>query len=237
MKLHFIKEFLFGIFFCFLFLSNITFGQQDSSVTIELSTPHGERIKSLNDCTSPDNKVYVIIRNNADSTIYFYETWNSYGYYNYTFEIQLRDSIYTIQRPKKLWYRNFPSTHRVEPGENLSHDFILIDSSCVEIFQREGIYKDGWTGFPSLSDSALIRVRYFCEEDKRHGYEGINNYLRYRSETNYQAFLEEDIQTTNMIYPPPGERDLQHEPSKSVIYPYELYSQWYPVYINATNSK
>src|SRR5882757_8849984 len=38
------------------------------------------------DCA--DNKVFVLIKNNTDSVVRFYEQWNSWGYYNFSFKVE-----------------------------------------------------------------------------------------------------------------------------------------------------
>lgn len=148
--------------FIWIFLSySHTYCQNiDSSVTIELSIPHGDQLKKLNDCSSFNNEVFIIIHNNTDSIVRFYENWNSYGYYNFTFEIKTEDTTYTISRPHKLWYRNFPSHHSVLPYESIVFPFDLIDTTCASSRLDHGIFEDGWIGFPNIIDTALIRVIY-----------------------------------------------------------------------------
>ncbi|MFT6246290.1 MAG: hypothetical protein ACJA0U_001782 [Salibacteraceae bacterium] len=68
----------------------------DSTVSLALSIPHGDQLKTLNDCSSFNNDAFIVINNNTDSTVRFYENWNSYGYYNFTFEIKTNDTIYTV---------------------------------------------------------------------------------------------------------------------------------------------
>ena len=132
----------------------------DSTVSLALSIPHGDQLKTLNDCSSFNNDVFIVINNNTDSTVRFYENWNSYGYYNFTFEIKTNDTIYTVSRPYKLWYRNFPSHHSVLPQESIVFQFDLIDSTCAANRSNRGIFEDGWIGLPNQTDTALIRVIY-----------------------------------------------------------------------------
>lgn len=147
-------------------LNLFSFGQTvDSTVSIELSIPHGDGLKTLNECSSFNNDVFVIIRNNTDSVVRLYENWNSFGYYNFTFEIKTKDSIYTIYRPHKLWYRNFPSHHSILPSESIVFQFDLIDSTCASSRTDHGIVEDGWIGFPQHTDLANIRVVYRLPEE------------------------------------------------------------------------
>ncbi len=76
----------------------ITFEEQknwevDRGVSIEISMPYGDSLRFLGVCWDK-NPIDVIIRNQSDSVIYFYEDWNSWGYYNIKFQIaQVRDLI------------------------------------------------------------------------------------------------------------------------------------------------
>lgn len=132
----------------------------EQNVSIELSIPHGDGLGRLNNCVDVENEVFIILTNNTDSTVSVYENWNSYGYYNFSFEIKLKDSIYVVTRPQKLWYRNFPSHHSILPNENIVFQFDLIDTSCARMRFYRGIQEDGWVGFPNHSDTAQIRVIY-----------------------------------------------------------------------------
>lgn len=120
----------------------MSFGQSsEKSVSIELSIPHTREFAYINECSDSKN-ISVIIHNNAD-TNYFYEDWNSYGYYTISFEIKQNDSIYKIVRPKKLWYRNFPSYYTLNPHESLVFNYAFIDTSCAAKLFNDRIFEDG----------------------------------------------------------------------------------------------
>ena len=143
-----------------MLLSLTSAGQNSNNkVSMELSIPHTSQLPWIKNCTSED-PVYVIIRNDTDSTHRFYEDWNSFGYYNIFFEIRYQDTIYEITRPEKLWYRNYRSYHILHPHESLVLPYALLDTICANSLSQRRIFTDGWLGFPSISDTAEIRAVY-----------------------------------------------------------------------------
>lgn len=134
--------------------SETNFLKSDSVVEIKLSFDDNE--SNLFNINST-NLIHVTVYNNSDSTIFFYENWNSYGYYNFTFEIETRDSIYTLKRPQKLWYRNFPSFHSIPPLDSVIFDFMLLDTEKP----KSTLNENGWIGFPNEEfELATIKVKY-----------------------------------------------------------------------------
>lgn len=144
-----------------------TSSDSKEGVSIELSLPHGHSLKYFGLCWDK-NPVDVIIRNNTNSMIHFYENWNSWGYYNLHFKIETHDSLYTISRTRKVWFRNFPSYHSINPDESLVFHYNLRDSSCVDYDINNEKIKgyDHWTGFPEKEyDFAKIQVIYEIPEE------------------------------------------------------------------------
>jgi hypothetical protein len=137
------------------------------SMEIELSVPHGDYAKTLF-VGSEDNPVSVIFRNNTDSVTRMYEDWNSWGYYNISFEITTKDSTYIVRKKQRGWWKNFPSYHRIDPGESLVFNFNL-DESTEDSGNKKriiGSSYQGWTGLPHKDyDSAKIKVLYELKED------------------------------------------------------------------------
>lgn len=181
---------------CFLVILNgqLTFGQNpNSKVSIELSIPHSGEIPWLN-TYSDKNNAYVIIRNNSDSAHYFYEDRYIYGYYNISFEINYKDSIYPVTRTPKLWWRNHPSYHIVKPKESLVFPHMVIDTSYANALRQEGIFENGWIGFPKVSDTVEIRVVYqLCAQEEVNDEENIGR-LNYRRD-GYLDYLDGDIES------------------------------------------
>jgi hypothetical protein len=138
------------------------------SVDIELSIPHTEGLPVLYP-NSEDSKISVIVYNRTDSAVRMYEDWNSWGYYNFSFEIETPDSIYHVQRTKRGWWKNFPSYHVINPGETLVFNFKLDGWDSESSSGKRSILRgsaQGWSGLPVKDyDSAKIRVLYELKEE------------------------------------------------------------------------
>ncbi|PHR27619.1 MAG: hypothetical protein COA38_13210 [Fluviicola sp.] len=193
----------------------------DSTVTIELSIPHGNRLRVLNDCSSLNNDVFIIIRNDTDSIVRFYENWNSYGYYNFTFEIKTTDSTYTVSRPHKLWYRNFPTHHNISLGESIVFQFDLIDTVCASRGRDHGISVNGWIGIPNKIDTALIRVIYSLPSE----YESYPDPMRRRLD--YLEYLDNKDELNEIEKTDPTEENK----NRIYIFSQTMMSEWRKVVI------
>lgn len=139
----------------------------NNDVSIELSLPHGDSLRYFGPCWNK-NPVDVIIRNNTDSVIHFYESWNSWGHYNFYFKIETADSTYLIKRTRNVWWRNFPSYHSVNPEQSLVFHFELLDSSCFYHDPKTERIRgtQQWTGFPQKNNEiAKIQVIYELPEE------------------------------------------------------------------------
>jgi len=120
--------------------------------------------EELDSCLVDQNAqltAHVTIHNNSDSSICFYENWNSYGYYNFTFELETEDSTYILYRPKIYWYRNFPSYTCVAPFDSVQFHFVLMDTLTA----KERI-EPGWMGYPiDPPQFGTIRVNYTLNKE------------------------------------------------------------------------
>ncbi len=161
----------------------------DDGVSIELSMPYGDSLRWLGICWDK-NPVDVIIRNHSDSMIYFYEDWNSWGYYNFKFKIETKDSIYLITRTNHSWWRNFPSIHTINPNQSLVFHFDLTDSACFEhnaaIEKVRGLKQ--WTGLPQKKyESAKISVIYELPDEYKYlvnsGFRNLKSFLNNESDS------------------------------------------------------
>lgn len=211
---------------CFLFIlmTYLSFGQNSrSKVSIELSIPHTQEFAHINNCSSL-KKISVIIHNNTDSIHYFYEDWNSYGYYNITFEIKAKDSIYEIVRPRKYWYRNYKSHFILNPNESVVFPYLLVDTACSNKLFENRVFEDGWIGFPSVSDTVEIRAVYqLCHlEDSIP--EEIINLQNYRRE-DYTDYLDGDIEVP-FIPNEKSKQDSEPHPNTKIIFHEPLISEW-----------
>lgn len=175
--------------------------ESTEDVSIELSMPHGDELRRLGICWE-ENHVDVIIRNQTDSAIYLYQNWNSWGYYNFSFQIETADSIYTIKRTQSAWWKNFPSTHFINPQQSLVFHFNLIDSTCPKSSGDIIISKNEklWVGLPKTRyASAKMRVIYELPE--------VDRIKTFRRMTNIEECVKkEDAEIkfqmdSNYIYP------------------------------------
>ena len=154
----------------------------NGKVSLELSIPsYGSgKIIFLN---CEDNEVFVIIRNNTDSSVNFYETNNSWGYQNYTFIIKSQDSTFIMKREGTGIWKNVPFCNTVSPHESLVLKFNLKKTNCFFSQTKNGLKRtvrrntDGWNGMPGKSiKQATIQVLYTLPKE----------YI-------YDAFLNETI--------------------------------------------
>ena len=198
-------------------------------MSMELSIAHVRDLAYINNCSSLQ-KAHVIIYNNTDSTHYFYEDWNSYGYYNISFEIKTKDSIYEVIKPNKIWYRNFKSYFVLNPNESIVFPYLLVDTSCTNLLHRNRIFENGWIGFPPISDTVEIRAVYqLCHLADSIPDEGINR-LNYRKE-DYIDLLDGDIESVTLAFEEPRQEHNQFPlPLQTELIFHEvLYSSWQKV--------
>lgn len=153
-----------------------------SNVEIKLSFDKESDTSLFN--LNSKNLIHVTVCNYSDSAVFIYENWNSFGFYNFTFEIETEDSIYSLHRPKKLWYRNYPSFHTIPANDSITFDFKLLN---LETASSE-IYEDGWLGFPNKEfEVATIKVKY--ELDKENSILPI----RIINSEDYLQYLDDNI--------------------------------------------
>lgn len=183
-------------------------------------------LKSLNNCVSFDNEVFIILRNNTDSILRVYENWNSYGYYNFSFEIKTNDSLYLVTRPKKEWYRNFPTHHALLPNECIVFQVDLIDTTCANSRFYSGIYEDGWIGLPSKMDTALIRVIYSVPEEFNSYSERAIRKEEFLEDIQYMDSI--DLEIYNEIISP---KENENPEARTWIYSDRTVSEWKKIII------
>ena len=144
---------------CLFLLFKISHGQGLSSlqkVEISIVVLADDSVRIFDPC-SGDNIVQVKLKNIGDTTVHFYETWNTWGYRTFSFEIETEDSLYTIIRANRLWWRNYSSFVEIAPNDSAIFKFELIDSTC-EFSNAEFKY---WKGLPvGVVSNATIKVIY-----------------------------------------------------------------------------
>ena len=168
-------------------------------VSIELSMPYGDSLRLFGICWQ-ENPVEIIVRNQSDSVVNFYQSWNSWGFYNFSFQIETNDSIYHIKRTRNVWFKNFPSFHSINPNESLVFHFNLIDSTCFnpedKITISRGLQR--WNGLPNKEyESAKIKVMYELPIEDRFiinkRFEGLGSRLENKSDSIVQKVDTVDI--------------------------------------------
>jgi len=68
--------------------------------------------------------VELKLMNVSDDTIRLWESWNSWGYYNFSFKLKSQISQFTFKKGVRDWTVNFPSTYYIKPH---SDSVFLID--------------------------------------------------------------------------------------------------------------
>lgn len=145
----------------------------NSKVTLELSIPSNDAGRTLF-LNCENNEVSVILRNNSDSAVRFYETTNSWGYQNYTFIIKTKDTTYQLTKAGGGFFKNVPFYHTIFPRETLVLNFNLKDTKCDLLLNETGQLKrkilrggeDGWQGLPDKPIvDATIQVIYKLSND------------------------------------------------------------------------
>ena len=113
-----------------------------------------------------DIQFQVIITNISDEPVQLWETWNSWGWYDLSFEI-LDDSftiLHTVEKKPRFWTRNFPSFFTLDAGEQYAIDVCFNETDWLLPLQEE---ED-----PGRSE-AYIRAVYTIPEDEETDEYGI----------------------------------------------------------------
>src|SRR5690349_14953516 len=112
---------------CSLFiLSGFIFPPEIKRISINPSNKVDFRLyfpfigKKFPKCKDSSLLARIVINNNSDTLVSFYEDWNLWGYYNISFEIRTTCGTYTIQKIEKMaWDKNYPSYKTIFPGDSL----------------------------------------------------------------------------------------------------------------------
>ena len=72
--------------------------------------------------------LYVVLANISKEPQAVFESWNSWGYSNLSFEIQTRDGhVFAVSKKLASFTRNFPSIFIIAPGEHMVFPINLND--------------------------------------------------------------------------------------------------------------
>lgn len=74
--------------------------------------------------------VNVLIINHTDTVASFFEDWNSWGYFNLSFQVTTIDTTYDVYKKSRDWPKNFPSFKTLFSGDTMSLTYALDYGSC-----------------------------------------------------------------------------------------------------------
>lgn len=93
----------------------------ENELSIEIAVPEIATKRTI-DIRQEGTFFEVVITNKSQSNIRLWETWNSWGYFNLSFDI-IDDNgavVYTVVKKQKIWTRNGPTWLSLAPGENVT---------------------------------------------------------------------------------------------------------------------
>lgn len=95
-------------------------------LSVSIAVPARDSIRSI-DVRNPGSHFNVVVTNRTIRDLQLWETWNSWGYYNLSFEVLDEDGNvkYSITKRPRAWTINGPTWVVVRPGEhfNIPVDF------------------------------------------------------------------------------------------------------------------
>ncbi|PHS10429.1 MAG: hypothetical protein COA78_11385 [Blastopirellula sp.] len=97
---------------------------------------------------------HVVLTNTSGKKLNVWREWCSWGYYNLTFEIQLKDGKkYEITKRPATWTRNGPDAYFVKKGAHFVYTIRFAD--------------DIWQGIPDNVQSHIVKIKalYKIEKD------------------------------------------------------------------------
>jgi len=99
----------------------------EKNIDIQIVFPDQESTLS----TSPCYEVRVLIINHTDTVASFFEDWNSWGYFNISFQVTALNTTYVVSKKARDWDKNFPSYKTLFPGDTLSVKYSFDYGGCV----------------------------------------------------------------------------------------------------------
>ncbi len=130
---------------------------------------------SYDNIVSADSKdstfdIRLIIKNNTDTLASFYADWNTWGFYNISFELKTKDTTLLLLRAGGCWDKNFPSSRMLFPGDSLifSYNIMNCDRQSCDCFLE--------LPKKSLEDA---QIRAICELQKENHLPHIENVIKY----------------------------------------------------------
>jgi beta-lactamase regulating signal transducer with metallopeptidase domain len=90
-------------------------------ISVSIAVPARDSIRSI-DIRKPGSHFNVVVTNRTNRELQLWEAWNSWGYYNLSFEV-LDDEgnvQYSITKKPRSWTVNAPTWITIKPGEHLN---------------------------------------------------------------------------------------------------------------------
>lgn len=154
-----------------------------------------------------NNSISVVVHNHSPCLYSLYETWNTWGYYTFSFLVETKETSYEIKHQQSLWFRNYASTLDILPGDSAVFHFQLRDSAFVD-----DLWEEGWVGLPlKLDGEATVRVKYALIFDA--AYDCSTDRIRIED---YIEYLDGDIESTPVNPEPKTKYEEPKERTKLV---------------------
>jgi len=136
----------------------------DLSIQIVGNDYHGDSTKAGIRVFQPKSHFHVVITNQSDRNIRLWEEWNSWGYFNLTFEIYDTngESIGTIKKSSTIWSRNFPSWLELAPKQHHVINVYLNPSDWEIPIEPMGP-REGPTDYRMVAKYAITE----CEDSRK----------------------------------------------------------------------
>jgi hypothetical protein len=131
-------------------------------------------MRSYPSCNDSAMIARLVFYNHSDSIASFYEGWNSWGYFNISFEIETKEGSYRVYPMDRDWNKNFPSYHILFPGDSVVYHYDLTRSSC-----GKGLF----TGMIPDGNNVKVVTAYYKLEKDIHESARIGDVISYRYKT------------------------------------------------------
>lgn len=143
-------------------------------IEIKLDIPQRAKQVESNPCLN----INVLFINHTDTAVSFFEDWNSWGYYNLSFEIRSGNTSFLITKKERDWPKNFPSFKTLFPGDSLELRFDNFSSEC-SFYQYSGLIN------AVLNPGSSIKAIYQLPEGalldaKRNGFLDSTEMVKYK---------------------------------------------------------
>lgn len=106
--------------------------ESEKNIEVQIIFPDRQTKPEPNTCLN----VKVLIINHTDTIASFFEDWNSWGYFNLSFQVATIDTTFILYKKSRNWPKNFPSFKTLFPGDTLllaySLDYEYCDDSQFE---------------------------------------------------------------------------------------------------------